>query len=96
MAHSTDKDVPLNLLKIVRKAKGVTMTQAQDPSKVTKETASFSELKEILKTWMMQHSGFSGNKELTSFLQEADRELRACYRDWLSVAGTEVSLLSGL
>ena len=73
MAHSTDKDVPLNLLKIVRKAKGVTMTQAQDPSKVTKETASFSEFKEILKTWMMQHSGFSGNKELTSFLQGAKR-----------------------
>lgn len=72
------------------------MMQVQDFSKVTKVTASFSEFREGLKAWMMEHSGFSGKEEIESFLQESESELRECYRDGLSVVGTEVSLLSGL
>lgn len=72
------------------------MTQAQDLSEATKETMSFSEFKKNLEAWMLEHSGFSGKEELASFLRGADRDLRECYQDGLSVAGTEVSLLSGL
>lgn len=72
------------------------MTQVQDPSEATKETTSFSEFKEILKTWMLGHSGFSGKEELESFLKEAESELKERYQDGLSVAGTAASLGSGL
>lgn len=65
-------------------------------SKVTKEPASFSEFKSSLIAWMMEHSGFSGSGELSAFLREAGQELKERYQDGLSVAGTEVSLLSGL
>ena len=73
-----------------------TKQEISELSKMTKETTSFSEFREGLKAWMMEHSGFSGKEEIESFLQESESELRECYRDGLSVVGTEVSLLSGL
>lgn len=72
------------------------MTESE-ASKVTKETTSFADFRKRLLDWAQEDTNRFGPADVR-WLRSPDssRDLRECYQDGLSLAGTAVAMLSGL
>ena len=66
-----------------------------EASKVTKETTSFADFRKSLLDWAREDTNRFGPVNV-SLLECSSSDLRECYQDGLSLAGTAEAILSGL
>ena len=70
------------------------MTESE-ASKVTKETTSFADFKKSLLAWAREDSNRFGPANV-ALLERSSSDLKECYQNGLSLAGTAEAILSGL